>query len=478
MAPPSPIVSVAPLLFVFAPDGQVETLAGFAFDPDRIVRSGAMQIGAADLAHGSAAALDRVLAAEVSRQLRDLPGLAITSRLRPLVPRLAPPARIVLPMWAIARIDLDGVEGDRWMERARGHPYGLGAAARLARLLDDTDLEREAEGEFRRALAGDPMANRLMGEDARMRALSVDELARAGRHGELPPVLAMLPRLFTIDELRLAVARITRVPEERVESSSNFRRRVQELLGHGVLRPVGEAARGWAKSSPVVHDEVGGGTRPGRSPTLYEFDEVRWRRWLLHRAGGAEEVARREIAPMMREMRAMAQSDEAPWESRAAPEGMRGMRPDPIRMSASRMRKPGSRARSPRELEPMAGSADPTAETMESMAAFALELPRDEEPADDARTSGMIAASMSPPESRAVSAPASAAEPPAIDGLFAALRAAEARLAESERRLTAERDEVQRALAGLRDARTRAEAGGEAAGEAGAGRGRGADRPD
>ena len=474
MAPPRPVVTIAPLLFVFAPDGQVETLAGFPFDPDGLVRSGTMQIGAADPARGAAAALDRVLAAEIARQLRDLPGLAITSRLRPLVPRLAPPARIVLPMWAIARIDLDGVEGDLWMERARRHPYGLGAAARLARLVEDPDLEREAEGEFRRALAGDPMANRLMGEDARMRALSVDELARAGRHGEAPPVLAMLPRLFTIDELRLAVARITRVPEERVESSSNFRRRVQELLGHGVLRPVGEAARGWAKSSPVVHDEVGGGTRPGRSPTLYEFDEVRWRRWLLHRAGGAEEVARREIAPLMREMRAMAQSDEAPWESRAAPEGMRGMRPDPIRMVASRMRKAGSRARSPRESDSMAGPVDSMAESVESMAAFALELPRDDDPADDARASEMVAASMSPPESPVISAPAAAAEPPALDGILAALRAAEARLAESERRLSAERDEVQRALSGLREARTRAESGGEARD----GRGRGADRPD
>ena len=115
------------------------------------------------------------------------------------------------------------------------------------------------------------------------------------------------------------------------------------------------------------------------------------------------------------------------------------------------------------------------AEALERRAWVHIEVRvQDDDPADDARASEMVAASMSPPESPVISAPAAAAEPPALDGILAALRAAEARLAESERRLSAERDEVQRALSGLREARTRAESGGEARD----GRGRGADRPD
>jgi hypothetical protein len=447
MGLPRPVVSIAPLLFVFAPDGQVETTGGFAFDPDELVRRGTMRFDAADLARGAGIALDRVLVGEIANRLRDLPGLTITSRLRPLVPRLGPRMQIVLPMWALARIDLDGVEGSEWMELARRHPHGLGAAARLSEALGDPELEREAEGEFRRALAGDPMANRLSGEDARMRTLSVDELARAGRHGEAPPVLAMLPRLFTIEELRLAIARITRVPEERVESSSNFRRRVQELLAHGVLQPVGEAARGWAKSSPVVPEEVDAGTRPGRRPTLYEFDETRWRRWLLHRAGGAEEVARREVAPMARKILEREARDEAPWES-----GMRRM--SAMEASPSRRNSRESRHRTvamrsaqfpsdpPRDrpaVHPESASA-PDAEPTEmvSLVDMAAEVPVDPSPAS----------------------PDAASPPGSIPiGLLDSLRAAEERLAASERRLAEERESVLRVLADLRTARDRAREG-------------------
>jgi hypothetical protein len=447
MGIPRPLVSIAPLLFVFAPDGQVETVGGFAFDPDEILRRGTMRFDAADLAHGAGIALDRVLVGEIAGRLRELPGLTVTSRLRPLMPRLGRRMQIVLPMWALARIDLDGVEGSEWMMRARRHPDGLGAAARLGDALGDPDLEREAEGEFRRALAGDPMANRLTGEDARMRTLSIDELARAGRHGEAPPVLAMLPRLFTVDELRLAVARITRVPEERVESSSNFRRRVQELLAHGVLHPVGEAARGWAKSSPVVPEEVDAGTRPGRRPTLYEFDETRWRRWLLHRAGGAEEVARREVAPMARKILEDETRDEAPWES-----GLRRMasmeaspgRGSPrvshrrsVAMPSAQLPPDPSRDR-PAVHPESASETDAEGTEIASLCHMAAELPVDPSPAspDDASPPGSIPA-----------------------GLLDSLRAAEERLAASERRLAEERESVLRVLADLRTARDRAREG-------------------
>jgi hypothetical protein len=452
MTPSRPVVSVAPLLFVFAPDGQVETVGGVAFDPDEIVRRGTMRIDAAELTRGGGAALDRVLVAEIAERLRDIPCLSITSRLRPLMPRLGRGMQIVLPMWALARIDLDGVEGDDWMAHARRHPHGLGATARLSESLGDPDLEREAEGEFRRALAGDPMANRLSGEDARMRTLSVDELARAGRHGEAPPVLAMLPRLFTIDELRLAVARITRVPEERVESSSNFRRRVQELLAHGVLQPVGEAARGWAKSSPVVSEEVDAGTRPGRRPTLYEFDESRWRRWLLHRAGGAEEVARREVAPMARKILEREARDEAPWES-----GLRRMASMEASPSRRNSRESHRRAVAmpsaqlppdpPRDWLAMHAeiASAPDAEVLEMASAVLppIPAPTDPSPADPSRASPDAA---SPPGS----VPA---------GLLDSLRAAEERLAASERRLAEERESVLRVLADLRTARDRARDG-------------------
>ncbi|MFM1822293.1 MAG: hypothetical protein RI967_559 [Planctomycetota bacterium] len=479
MTPSRPVVSVAPLLFVFAPDGQVETVGGFAFDPDEIVRRGTMRIDAAELTRGGGAALDRVLVAEIAERLRDIPCVSITSRLRPLMPRLGRGMQIVLPMWALARIDLDGVEGDDWMAHARRHPHGLGATARLSESLADPDLEREAEGEFRRALAGDPMANRLTGEDARMRTLSVDELARAGRHGEAPPVLAMLPRLFTIDELRLAVARITRVPEERVESSSNFRRRVQELLAHGVLQPVGEAARGWAKSSPVVPEEVDAGTRPGRRPTLYEFDESRWRRWLLHRAGGAEEVARREVAPMARKILEREARDEAPWESG-------------VRMSASmqtrssrRIERESSRRGSVLRSAEAAVPIDPLdarsaregpqeerqVERSFEQRGERLSGPRGGRSARDAEIASatdlgpldMACASL-PPDRSPTDAPGDASDATAPadaapEGLLDSLRAAEERLEASERRLAEERESVLRVLADLRAARGRARAG-------------------
>lgn len=165
--------------------------------------------------------------------------------------------------------------------------------------MADETLESEAESEFRRALAADPMANRMIGDDSRMRSLALDELARGAIRGELPPVLAMLPECFTIDDLRMALARISRTPPEEVESSSNFRRRLHELVGMKVLRPVGVPGQPWVRAGAAVDED---GSRPGRKPQLYTFDAGRWREWLLERAGGPSGLHRRESMALMSRM--------------------------------------------------------------------------------------------------------------------------------------------------------------------------------
>jgi len=99
--------------------------------------------------------------------------------------------------------------------------------------------------------------------------------------------------------VRMALARISRTPPEEVESSSNFRRRLHELIGMKVLRPVGVPGQPWVRAGAAVDED---GSRPGRKPQLYTFDAGRWREWLLERAGGPSGLHRRESMALMSRM--------------------------------------------------------------------------------------------------------------------------------------------------------------------------------
>lgn len=297
---PKSTVTICPIVFVFASDGRLETLGGFDFSTDEFASPRMLRMELhAHAAGGVAGMVDAGVRAGIAEQLSGLPGLHLTARLRPLMPRLRAPATIVLPMWTVGRVERTGDAATEWERAAARHRSGFGALARLATALADETLESEAESEFRRALAADPMANRMIGDDSRMRSLALDELARGAIRGELPPVLAMLPECFTIDDLRMALARISRTPPEEVESSSNFRRRLHELIGMKVLRPVGVPGQPWVRAGAAVDED---GSRPGRKPQLYTFDAGRWREWLLERAGGPSGLHRRESMALMSRM--------------------------------------------------------------------------------------------------------------------------------------------------------------------------------
>ncbi len=208
----------------------------------------------------------------VTRAMRwNLPPGTVTSRIRPLMPRLSSPTSVLLPLWTTGRIaDFDSSEA---------LPSGgrLNALERLAETLRDATLVTEANSEFRRALAADPLSHQMLGEGARLRALAMDELARESMADELPPIFALLPEVFTIEHLRSAISQVAHRPELEAESSSNFRRRIMEFLKYGVLVEVGDFDVTRQKGRPAMR---------------YRFAPHAWRRWL----------STRSTEPTMREM--------------------------------------------------------------------------------------------------------------------------------------------------------------------------------
>ena len=208
----------------------------------------------------------------VTRAMRwNLPPGTVTSRIRPLMPRLSSPTSVLLPLWTTGRIaDFDSSEA---------LPSGgrLNALERLAETLRDATLVTEANSEFRRALAADPLSHQMLGEGARLRALAMDELARESMADELPPIFALLPEVFTIEHLRSAISQVAHRPELEAESSSNFRRRIMEFLKYGVLVEVGDVDFTRQKGRPAMR---------------YRFAAHAWRRWL----------STRSTEPTMREM--------------------------------------------------------------------------------------------------------------------------------------------------------------------------------
>lgn len=249
--------SYAIVVFVLTPDGRTETVGG------QIEASNELAAAAA-----KGRALPRLIEDEARRFL---PRGAMRTRVRPLMPRFSDPTTVLLPLWTFGRIDAD------WRAAERGDSGGIedlrfGAIERLAARIGDLSLVAEAGAEFRRALLSDPMTHQMIPDAARLRALARDESDRDGAHDELPPIFAMLPDLFTIEELRGALRCLGHAVDDGVESSSNFRRRVAEFLEQGVLVDAGE---------------VGDWQQKGRPPRLYRFVHPRWLHWLRRRAASA-----------------------------------------------------------------------------------------------------------------------------------------------------------------------------------------------
>lgn len=306
MGYPASQLYFALVVFVLTPDGKVAT------------------IGGRELSEGHIAAVPRRglnLSAMVKEHMEGLlPPGTITSRIRPLMPRLGRDGVVVLPLWATGRLP----EAALWtaaLARAEVRPFD--ALGRLADQLGDHTLVEEAHSEFRRALASDPVSHQLMSEGGRLRALAMDELELvANRHDGIPPVFGLLPERFTIEQLQMAVTQAARLHPGDIQKSSNFRRRLVELTRLGVLE----------RTSGTTASE----TR-GRPPQFYRFNQERWIEWLharredsdtglLRRSGSSfYDGPPRDSVAMMR----------TPHEHDALPEPMRAHRM-PDRSSAAR----------------------------------------------------------------------------------------------------------------------------------------------
>jgi hypothetical protein len=127
---------------------------------------------------------------------------------------------------------------------------------------------------MRAELTTDPFAQRILGDDLRLSALSGDQLTQNPTDG-LPAVIALLPESFTFNELQNAIAATLGLEPDAMESNSSFRRRSQEFVHRGVLREVRTTR------DPSEADRI------GRPPRRYEFDQHAWRIWLEERGGTA-----------------------------------------------------------------------------------------------------------------------------------------------------------------------------------------------
>jgi hypothetical protein len=250
-------LSFALVIFVLAPGGHIATIGGQELTEGHVAPLPGRGAGLADMVRNH---MERVL-----------PPDTITSRLRPLMPRLRGDGVVVLPLWATGR--LPSVEVWRaTLGRIADRPFD--ALGRLADQLHDPSLVTEAHSEFRRALASDPVSHQLMSEGGRLRALAMDELdAASARELGIPPVFGLLPDRFTIEHLQLAVTQAARLHEGDIQKSSNFRRRLVEFIDFGVLE----------RTEGVVPTDA-----KGRPPQLFRFNRERWMAWLLARRGDHE----------------------------------------------------------------------------------------------------------------------------------------------------------------------------------------------
>ena len=148
---------------------------------------------------------------------------------------------------------------------------------------------READVPVRATLASDPFAQRVMGDGVRLNALSSDRLS-GDPAAMLPAVVALLPRTFTLAELREAIAATLGVHPRDFDFGSGFRRRIQEFVLSRVLREVG--------STRDLPDFGSDGPAVGRPARRYEFDADAWRMWLRDRGErGAGPGSRTAFAP-------------------------------------------------------------------------------------------------------------------------------------------------------------------------------------
>ena len=257
MGMPPTRLSFALVIFVLAPGGHIATIGGQELTEGHVAPLPGRGAGLADMVRNH---MERVL-----------PPDTITSRLRPLMPRLRGDGVVVLPLWATGR--LPSVEVWRaTLGRIADRPFD--ALGRLADQLHDPSLVTEAHSEFRRALASDPVSHQLMSEGGRLRALAMDELdAASARELGIPPVFGLLPDRFTIEHLQLAVTQAARLHEGDIQKSSNFRRRLVEFIDFGVLE----------RTEGVVPTDA-----KGRPPQLFRFNRERWMAWLLARRGDHE----------------------------------------------------------------------------------------------------------------------------------------------------------------------------------------------
>lgn len=255
--------SLALVVFVLTPDGRIETIDGGSVGADELPR----HLHDARLQPRNPAepwgggALEQFLRSQVAWRL---PFRAVTSRFRPLMPRITRHGTVALPLWTMGRLGVDD------MAIADAHGVQFGALERLARDFGDMSLVLEGQSEFRRAITGDPIVAELLSDSRRERALVESEIARLALDGEIPPVFALLPERFTINQLRDALAAMARIDGGEIEASSTFRRKVGELIKeHALFTPLGEEPSGDAR---------------GRPPMAYRFDPRGWQRWLQSKA--------------------------------------------------------------------------------------------------------------------------------------------------------------------------------------------------
>jgi hypothetical protein len=188
-----------------------------------------------------------------------------TSRFHTLLPRPLSGNRLAIPVWTTVRLTT-GTIGRRPIELEAPDR----ALDRMGDEIEDPRFRSQVMASVRRAMASDPFAQRIVGDDARLGALSEEPLTTDPAEG-LPAVVALLPPHFTLGELQQAIAATLGLPPGAMESSSSFRRRLQEFVHRRVLREV-QAPR-----------EASDAERIGRPPRHYVFDPMAWREWLQER---------------------------------------------------------------------------------------------------------------------------------------------------------------------------------------------------
>lgn len=277
----------------------------------------------------------------------EVPYAEPTSRFHTLLPRPISGNRLAIPIWAAVRLGTDRV-GRRPIEL---QPPDR-ALDRIGQEIEDPRFRHQVLASVRRSMASDAFAQRIVGDDARLGALSEDPLSTDPAEG-LPAVVALLPPHFTLGELQQAIAATLGLPPGAMESSSSFRRRLQEFVHRRVLREV------------HAPPEAAATERIGRPPRHYMFDPHAWREWLEERGqraprgdasrgvGAALSKLPTRLSPDLDEARAMAD-----FQLDRRPGGLPVHSPDPGAGDARLERLERMVARLADELRKKAGSED------------------------------------------------------------------------------------------------------------------------